>query len=220
MKLEVKPVDVAHPIRAVVPTLDGPVLEVLARTTRPLTGREIHRLAETGSPNGVRLALTRLSGQGLVRAEERAKAVFYTGNREHLAWPAVEILAGLRRNLLERLRVTFGSCRPKPTHASLFGSAARASGDANSDIDVLVVRPDDVGEDESPWADNVDRVRREVEAWTGNRCQVFQVDLLRLAEHVRAGDPLVDEWLRDAITLVGPDLRVIVRQLPVSPQDR
>jgi len=37
---------------------------------------------------------------------------------------------------------------------------------------------------------------------------------------VRAGDPLVDEWLRDAITLVGPDLRVIVRQLPVSPQDR
>src|SRR6266508_1038245 len=85
MKLEVKPVDVAHPIRAVVPTLDGPVLEVLARTTRPLTGREIHRLAETGSPNGVRLALTRLSGQGLVHAEERARPCSTPGTEN--TWP-------------------------------------------------------------------------------------------------------------------------------------
>jgi signal transduction histidine kinase len=81
-------VDVAHPIRSVVSTLDGPVLEVLARTTRSLTGREIHRLAGTGSPNGVRRALDRLAEQGLVHAEERAKAVFYPGNRDHVAWPA------------------------------------------------------------------------------------------------------------------------------------
>lgn len=85
---------------------------------------------------------------------------------------------------------------------------------------MLLVRPDDVSEDESPWADNVDRARHQVEAWTGNRCQVFQVDLPRLAEHVRVGDPLVGEWLRDAITLVEPDLRAVVRQLPVDSKDR
>jgi len=100
--------DVAHPIRSVVPTLDGPVLEVLARTTRPLSGREVHRLAGTGSPNGIRLVLARLAEQGLVYAEERAKAVFYTANRDHVAWPAVEILTGLRRTLLDRLRAELG----------------------------------------------------------------------------------------------------------------
>jgi predicted nucleotidyltransferase len=212
--------DVAHPIRAVVPTLDGPVLEVLARTTRPLTGREIHRLARTGSPNGVRRALNRLAEQGLVHTEERAKAVFYAANRDHVAWPAVELLAALRRTFLDRLRAEFRSWRPKPAHASLFGSAARGDGDADSDIDLLLIRPDEVSEDDSPWADHVDRIRQQVQAWAGNRCQVFQLDLPRLAEHLRAGDPLVDQWLRDTVTLVDPDLRAVVRQLPTDRSDR
>jgi hypothetical protein len=213
-------VDVAHPIRAVAPTLDGPVLEVLARTSLPLTGREIHRLAGTGSPNGVRLALGRLAEQGLVHTEERAKAVFYAGNRDHVAWPAVELLAALRRTFLDRLRAGFRPWRPKPVHASLFGSAARGDGDAASDIDLLLIRPDEVSEDDSPWADHVDRIRQQVQAWAGNRCQVFQLDLPRLAEHLRAGDPLVGQWLRDAVTLVEPDLRVLVRQLSIGGGDR
>jgi predicted nucleotidyltransferase len=209
-------VDVAQPIRAVAPTLDGPVLQVLAGTTRPLTGREVHRLTGTGSPNGVRLVLARLTEQGLVHAEERAKAVFYVANREHLAWPAVEILTRLRHTLVERLRTEFDAWRPRPIHASLFGSAARGDGDASSDIDVLLIRPDAVEEDQSPWADQVDRVRRQVQAWTGNRCHAFQLDRVRLAEHVRAKDPLVDDWLRDGLTLAGHQLQTVLRQLSLD----
>jgi predicted nucleotidyltransferase len=207
-------VDVSHPIRAIVPTLDGPALEVLARTTRALTGREIHRLAGTGSPNGIRLALARLTEQGLVHAEERAGAIFYTANRDHLAWPAAAILTALRATLLERLRSELEAWNPAPIHASLFGSAARADGDAHSDIDILLVRPPDVTEDDAPWADQVDRLRAQVQSWTGNHCQPFQLDLNRLAEHLRANDPLVDEWLRDTITLAGTELRALLRRLP------
>jgi predicted nucleotidyltransferase len=218
--LEGKPMNLAHPIRAVVPTLDGPVLEVLVGTTLPLTGREIHRLAGTGSPNGVRHVLARLTEQGLVHAEERARAVFYVANRDHVAWPAVELLTSLRRALLDRLRAEVRSWRVKPVHASLFGSAARTEGGDQSDVDVLLVRPDEVEEDQAPWADQVDRLRHQVWAWTGNRCQAFQVDLVRLAEHVRVRDPLIDAWLRDAITLAGPDLRAILRRLPAVGGDR
>lgn len=203
--------DVAHPIRVVSPTLEGPVLEVLARTTRPLTGLEVHRLARSGSPNGVRLALARLAGQGLIHAEERAAAVFYVGNRDHLAWPAVELLTGLRRILLDRLRAELRGWRLSPVHASVFGSAARGDGDAGSDIDILVIRPETVGEDEPPWSDQVDRLRDQVHAWSGNNCQVFQLDLSRLAQHVQARDRLVEDWLRDGIAVAGPDLRAILR---------
>jgi hypothetical protein len=213
-------VDVSHPIRALVPTLDGPALEVLARTTRPLTGREIHRLAGTGSPNGIRRALARLIDQGVVRAEERAGAVFYWANREHLAWPAVEIVAGLRVSLLDRLRSEFEAWSPPPIHASLFGSTARADGDARSDVDILLIRPSDVAEDDSPWAEQVDRLREQVQVWTGNRCQPFQIDLDRLADHVRAGDPLVDEWVGDGITLAGPELRAILRRRRAAGAER
>jgi hypothetical protein len=212
--------DIRHPIRAIIPTLDGPVLEVLARTTRPLTGREIQRLAGRGSPNGIRLALVRLSEQGVVYAEQRTTAVYYTANRDHLAWPAVETLTGLRRTLLEQLRTELESWQQTAIHASLFGSAAREDGDATSDIDLLLVRPDDVAEDEGPWADQVDQLRHHVSIWTGNRCHVFQLDRQRLAEHVQAKDPLIESWLRDAIPLAGSHLRNTLRHLPPTGNER
>ncbi len=202
--------DVGRPIRAVVPTLDGPVLEVLARTTRWLTGPEVHRLAAVGSPNGVRLVLARLVKQGLVVADEHPAAVLYQANREHLAWPAVETLAGIRARLIEGIRGELDSWGSPALHASLFGSVARGDGDAESDIDVLVVRPDDADEDQPPWADQVDRLRAQVWAWTGNQCQVFQLEHARLTEHVRAKDPLVGDLLRDSVRLTGPDLRAFV----------
>lgn len=39
----VRVVDVSRPMSAVMRSLEGPVLEVLTRTSRPLTGRELHR---------------------------------------------------------------------------------------------------------------------------------------------------------------------------------
>jgi predicted nucleotidyltransferase len=218
--LEGLSVDLKNPIHAVVPTLDGPVLEVLARITRPLSGREVHRLARRGSPNGIRLALARLAEQGVVNAEQRSTAVYYTANRDHLAWPAVETLTSVRRTLLERLRAELKSWQPAAIHASLFGSAARGDGDAASDIDLLLVRPDEIAEDDSPCAEQVDRLRHHVVSWTGNRCHAFQVDRERLVEHVQANDPLIDSWLRDAITLAGPDLRHTLRHLSATETQR
>lgn len=206
--------DVGNPISTVVPSLDGPVLQVLARTTNPLSGREVHRLAGTGSVAGVRKVLQRLTRQGLVHADERAQAVYYTVNRDHLAWPAVELLTSLRAELLSRLRADFASWLPEPMHASLFGSTARSDGDTESDVDVLIVRPDDVHEDESRWAEQVDTLVADVTKWTGNRCHAFQVDRARLREHVRKRDRLIAELLDDGITLAGPDLSAIIRELP------
>ena len=212
--------DLTHPIHVLVPTLDGPILEVLARTTRPLTGREVQRLARKGSPSGVRLALSRLTEQGIVHADHRSTAVFYVANRDHLAWSAVETLTNLRRTLLQRLRTELESWHPPPIHASLFGSAARGDGDASSDVDILLIRADEVTEDHPPWAEQIDRLRRDVAVWTGNRCQVFELDRRRLAEHVRVHDPLIDAWLRDAIPLAGRDLRNTLRDLAVMGRER
>jgi hypothetical protein len=205
-------VDVAHPIRAVVPTLDGPVLEVLAGTTRPLTTLEIHRVAGVGSSMGVRRVLHRLADQGLALADRRGNAICYTANRAHLAWPAVEMLAGLRRELRARLAAAIGAWTIQPVHASLFGSAARADGDAASDIDILLVRPDLVPAGET-WELQVDALRAMVGASTGNRCQALVVTLGRLAEHVAARDPLIDAWGRDGVHLVGDELSSVLDRL-------
>ncbi len=208
--------DVSHPIRSIIPTLDAPVLEALAGTRRRLSGREVHRLAGAGSVRGVRLVLARLVAQGLVDAEEHAGAILYAANRTHLAWPAIEELAAIRGELFGRIRDVVVGWSIQPLHVSLFGSAARSDGDASSDIDLLVVRPDTLPDDEA-WEDQVDALRDDVRDWTGNRCQVLAVDRRRLAEHVAVGDPLVDGWLRDEILLAGEPLRTIIDGIHALP---
>jgi hypothetical protein len=203
-------VDLSHPIRGIIPTLDAPVIEVFAATTRGLSGREVHRLAGIGSVRGIQLVLARLVAQGLVSSDEHASSILYTANRRHLAWPALEALVGLRRQFLERIRETVAGWTISPVHLSLFGSSARRDGDARSDIDVLIIRPDTTAGGEEAWETQLDALRDSVMAWTGNRCQAFDLDRTRLGAHVAAGDPLVENWLRDEVLLAGEPLRSLI----------
>lgn len=205
--------DVSHPIRGIIPTLDAPVIEILAATSRGLSGREVHRLAGTGSVRGVQLVLARLVKQGLVHADETPSATFYTANRKHLAWSALEALVGIRGQLMQRLRDDIGDWRIAPLHVSLFGSTARRDGSARSDIDLLVVRPEGLDDANEPWERQIDQLRDGVATWTGNRCQVLSLDRVRLGAHVAAGDPLVASWLRDGILLVGEPLGPLVDEV-------
>ena len=201
--------DVSHPIKCVIPSLDAHVLEVLAGTTRPLTGRKVYRLAGTGSDRGIRLVLHRLVRQGLAIAEDQGSSTLYWANRAHLAWPAVELLVGLRASLIEQMSSRVAGWDVPVLHASIFGSAARLDGDENSDIDLLLVRPD--AADDDTWNDQVTALRAWATEVTGNTCQVFDVTMSRFAEHVQADDPLVASWRRDGLHLGGTSIEALVR---------
>jgi predicted nucleotidyltransferase len=211
--------NVAHPLRGIIPTLDAPVIEALAATTKPVTGREVNRLAGVGSPRGVQLVLRRLVAQGLVLAEARDNAGYYLANREHLAWRALESLARLRLALRDRLSEEIATWALQPLHASMFGSAARGDGDSASDIDLLLIRPGSI-ETIERWDQQLDRLREDVPKWTGNHCQAFDIGLARLAEHVAAHDPLLDAWLADGLHLSGSGLRDLIASLPHDAQPR
>ncbi len=202
--------NLTRPLRGVLPTLDAPALEVLAGTSRPMSGRQVYVLSKTGTARGVRLALARLVAQGLVLADDHPGATLYSANRAHLAWPAIEALVGLRSALLEQMRGRIADWPIAPVHASIFGSVARGEADEASDIDVLLVRAAAV--DEDAWEQQVGALREWAFAVTGNRCQVFEVDEPRFAEHVAARDPLVDAWRRDALHLAGDPIEVLVRR--------
>ncbi len=133
-------VDLSRPWALIRSPIDMEVVLVLRGTTRPLTGREVARLVRTGSQPAVNASLRRLAEEGLVHSEEAGNAYLYTFNREHLAAPALEQLAGIRSELERRLRTEIAEWEIAPTHASIFGSAARGDGDNSSDIDVFVVR--------------------------------------------------------------------------------
>ncbi|HVA18557.1 MAG TPA: nucleotidyltransferase domain-containing protein [Solirubrobacteraceae bacterium] len=201
--------DIAHPYAAICPTLDSGILTMLARTTRPLTGREVARLLDRPSHGGVLGALNRLCEQGVVDRQEAGRALLYTLNREHLATPAVEILAGLRAELLDRLRAAIVSFPIAPDHVSLFGSFARGEGDAHSDIDLFIVRPAGISDDEPQWRAQLDGLARQLWRWTGNRAGIAEVTATEIKRLRRRPPPIVAELRSDAITLCGPEIMAL-----------
>ncbi|MGH3715598.1 MAG: nucleotidyltransferase domain-containing protein [Micromonosporaceae bacterium] len=204
--------DMSHPVTAVIPSLDGPVLETLAGTTRPLSGRQVHRLCGVGSEAGVRNVLNRLVAHGLVDVTEAGGTHLYVLNREHLAAPAVESLSQLRAALIERLRGEVSAWRLAPAQASLFGSTARGDGDVHSDVDLLLVRADQTAEDDELWQEQVSLLAEHVRRWTGNHAQIYDIDESGLSDHIRASEEIVQDWRRDAITLTGEELSQLIRR--------
>ena len=134
-------------------------------------------------------------------------------NRQHLAAPAVQILAGIRNGLIDRLRDTVGSWDPAPVHVSVFGSVARGDGKTESDIDVLLIRATETEPGSEHWTEQTDALTEGVHAWTGNYCQLYELSREELAHHIRANEQIVESWRREAIPLFGPDFRQLVRRL-------
>ena len=184
--------DVALPLRSVMPTLDGPVVAVLAATTAPLSLADVHRRAGGGSKSGIRRVLVRLVGEGVVHEVPGG----YLLNRDHLVAPVVELLANLHGEFLARIRREIDEWARPPDLVGLFGSAARRDGDASSDIDLLVVGDD-------PDIEDLDRLGQRIEAWTGNTAQIIAVtsgDLRRLR---RAKEPITAVWDRELVVISG-----------------
>lgn len=197
--------DLSRPHRLLARPLDGAVVSVLSATTRPLTGREVARLAPEGSQPGIAKALGRLADSGLVDREEAGNALLYQLNRDHLAAPAAAMLADLRNALVGRLRDELADWAIRPVHGSIFGSAARGDGNEGSDIDLLVVRPAAVAANDSRWSAQLDGLADSVRRWTGNAASISEIgeqDIPRLA---RERPPVVDAVADDAITLTGPE---------------
>ncbi|MEV6287944.1 nucleotidyltransferase domain-containing protein [Kribbella sp. NPDC051770] len=205
--------DFGRPIGTVVPSLDGAVLQVLAGADRGLSGRQVHGLAGVGSVAGVRLVLQRLTSTGLVHVAEAGNSLLYTLNRKHLAAQAVELLSGLRTTFVTSLRAELATWTLPPVHAGLYGAAARGDGDLDSDVDVLLIRPDDVAADNDLWEQQAASLLRTVVDMTGNAAQFYELDLTELTVHVTGNEPIVDRWCDESVTVFGPDLTTVLSRL-------
>lgn len=193
--------DLSSPIRSVIPSVQGDVLAVLARTDAPLTGRGVAALVSGSSRSGVQNALAALSDAGLVTVDSHPPAKLYRLNRRHLGADAIVELATMRSRMIDGMRQQLRSWDPAPLGAWLFGSAARGDGSTTSDIDVLVVRPDDVDGLDPEWSAQVDRFADDVTAWTGNPCAVVEYSAEEISELVAGDGRLARDLRTDGIAL-------------------
>ena len=191
-----------YPFRVVTPTLDGDVLRVLAEAEASLTGREINRRVGHSSHEGVRLALDRLAGQGIVGRTRAGTAILYRLNRDHLAAPWIEGLASLRLQLIDRLRTALEGWAIRPSLAVLFGSFARGDAGRESDLDLLLVRPRGCDEDDATWRDQVSLLEAAASAWTGNDARVLEYGEAE-ARRLGRSEPVLAEAASEGVELAG-----------------
>jgi predicted nucleotidyltransferase len=206
--------DLSFPLATVAPTLDAGVLHVLASTTAGCTAAEVHRRLGRGSDEGVRKVLARLVRQGVVLVETPARYSAYRLNRDHVAVPHIVALSRVRDEILGNICTEVGGWEVEPSHAGLFGSFARGTADSDSDIDVLLVRPDSPAElDEDRWLEQLDRLDVRIRAWTGNPAQIVDLAPATLGQMARDRDPLVDSWRAEDIQVHGERLLDLLRRL-------
>lgn len=197
-----------NPFALVSPTgLDSQVLTVLARTEQYLSVRQIHQLLpEEGSHQGVRACAARLVEQGVVLERVTGRSLAYALNRDHLLIEPILKIANAKGELVFRLNQIISEWSFQPHTVKIFGSAARNEMHTSSDIDLLIVVPDLVSEDDVE--DAVRGLAAQAALWTGNdvRPLVYrssEVQSAKIFDSILedsidiAGDP---SWLRKQLT--------------------
>ncbi|HET8954493.1 MAG TPA: helix-turn-helix domain-containing protein [Solirubrobacterales bacterium] len=189
--------------------MDSAVLTVLAGSTKPRSGREVARLADR-SQDATQKVLDRLVGHGLVSRQDAGRAHMYWLNWDHVAAEPIAELADLRSRLFGRLREAFEHWHPAPVHVSVFGSAARGDGDIDSDIDIFLIRPASVDEENEEWRGTVGWLADAVFDWTGNHAGIIEIGEREL-NRLRRERPAIVESIRvDAVDILGPPARSIL----------
>lgn len=196
--------NLSSPISSVVPGGRGSVLAVLARTEEPMSGRRIAELSgDKARKTWVNTLLSELVEAGVVLADSKPPSKLYRLNRDHLAAPAIEVLANMRARLIEMLRDDIRRWQPAPSSAWLFGSVARGEGGVESDIDIAIVRSDRIDDDDSAWSFQVAALGERIRLWTGNEASVIEYAESELAALATAGEGIVRSIRAEGIHLGG-----------------
>jgi Nucleotidyltransferase domain len=207
--------DLARPLSVVTPTLDADVLAVLACAEQAFSATQVRRLVGHASEQGVRKTLARLERQGIVIVESVGSVRAYRLNRAHLAAPHIAALAGLRESLIASLRKLIGAWTLPPAYAAVFGSFARRQGGPDSDLDLFIVRPQEIDEDDARWRSQVDGLTAAASAWTGNDARVLEYGVREIRARISPGDGVLDAIRREGIELAGT-AAVMRRQGPMT----
>ncbi len=197
--------DFGRPVEAVIPGAQGRILAVLAETTAELNLRTIARLSGV-SVAQVSRSLPALVELGMVERREVPPSALFRLLEEHVASQAVLALARARQTVLEKLGQAALELSTPPISLILFGSFARGEAGPDSDLDLVVVRPASVGEDDDEWTSGIERWRQSARRLTGNPVEVVDVGERDASRLLRSRKPLWAGVARDGIVLAGRSL--------------
>lgn len=200
--------DFSRPIEAIVPSAQGRVLAVLVDTTAELNLRTIAQLAGVSQAQTSRL-LPELVDLGLVERREVPPSSLFRLVPEHVASRALIALARSTDAVLDEMGRLARALRHPPISVIVFGSFARREAGTGSDIDVVIVRPTEIDEDDDEWVTSVEVWRSAVRRISGNPVQVLEVSAEEAATKLRGRSPVWTDIGRDGKVVHGLDIEAL-----------
>jgi predicted nucleotidyltransferase len=195
-------VDFVRPVQAVIPGAQGRVLAVLVETSAELNLRTLSRLSGVSVAQASRV-LPGLVSLGLVERREAPPSALFRIVPDHVAVRAVLALSRARDLMLEEIGRLAAKLPGPPVSVIVFGSLARGDGGPESDIDVVVVRPNDVAEDSDDWRRGVEAWRVDVRRIAGASVDLVEVGEADVARLLRTRRPMWRDVLRDGVVVYG-----------------
>jgi predicted nucleotidyltransferase len=197
--------DFQKPVVALIPGAHGKLLGVLASTTAELSIRTLARLAGV-SPAQASRVLPELERQGFVARREVPPAVLFRLTPGHLATRLLRELASARQRAIVEITELARKIDPPAVSVLLFGSFARGTADAESDIDIVVIRADAIDEDADAWCASIDTFRQSIQSLSGNSVDLLELTESQAVHGLANGSDLWQGIAKDGIAIFGTDL--------------
>ena len=209
--------DLTNPMQSVIPSAHGAVLSVLARTDEPLSG---HRVAELTRPRFAQTRSERRSSEtGRVRhcaSRKQAPRQPVPAQQEPVLLPGESWRSPACGPLFCRAsapssRTGLRRRRPHGCSAPRHGEKQQLT--ATSIFLLLRLLVPWKSEETFPvWQLQTDALAENIRAWTGNSCEVLEMDATELDAAVDRDDRLVRDLRDQAIVLAGADTQILRRR--------
>lgn len=204
-------VNFESPMSDVIPSAHGAVLNVLARTSKALTGRAVAALTDGRvGQSRTNQVLAQLVEAGIATRDVQGAAHLYLFNRDHVAAAGILQLLGMREEFIARLTVEVTSWAVPAEAVWMFGSAAQGVANAASDVDLCIVRAAAIDADDDEWQAQVDGLVDRAHAWCGNDVRVVEFDRAELRAWGDRGEPLVDSLRSEVVHIFGAEVDVVL----------
>lgn len=205
-------VDFVNPVEAVIPGAQGRLLAVLANTTADLNLRTLARLADVSVAQASRV-MPRLEELGMVQRRDVPPSALFRLVPENVAVRAVVELARARETVVSEIGRRASSLPTPPVSTILFGSFVRGEAGVDSDLDLLVVRPSAVNEDDAAWSAGIEALRSSIGAFAGNRVDVLEIRHGEVAARLGGRSQLWRDVRNEGMVVQGLGLDALMRPI-------
>jgi predicted nucleotidyltransferase len=185
------------------------ILSALLVAPAPMS---IRQLARTTRLSHVRAqeVINHFADRGLVLIDQVGRSHLCAFNRKHIAASAIQELLHLQASIRIVIANRIDKWSLKPLSATLFGSAARGTGSASSDIDILLIKPERAERSSATWADQLFETSQHLQLAIGNNISWFDLTQSELLRANRAKEPLIARVKREGVHLLGEKVETML----------